>query len=253
MMPQVKAAALKAIQLDDALGEAHAILALVRSLYDFDRAEAEKGFKRAIELTPNDPEAHLWYGIHLSTMARSDEAVREVELAQKLDPVSPGMNVYVGMAFFLAHRFDETIRRVQPIAEMHPDYHQARAILALAYEQKHEWGKAIAEMEKAYELDQEPEALAQLGHIYAASGRMMDARKVLGDLKELSRHRYVSAYNFALVHAGLGEQDEAFRWLQKVEQDRSEWFAQINVDPRFDVLHSDPRFAGILRSVGLAK
>ena len=106
---------------------------------------------------------------------------------------------------------------------MHPDYHQARAILALAYEQKHEWGKAIAEMEKAYELDQEPEALAQLGHIYAGSGRMTDARRVLGRLKELSRRRYVSAYNFALVHAGLGEQDEAFRWLQKVEQDRSEW------------------------------
>src|ERR1700674_2345652 len=136
---------------------------------------------------------------------------------------------------------------------MNPGYHQTHAFLGLAYEQKGEWAKAIAELEQAYKLDSEPEALAQLGHVYAVSGRTADARKVLKQLTQRARRQYISAYNFAVLYAGLGEQDEAFRWLQKVEEDRSEWFAAVNVDPRLDALHSDPRFAGILRSVGLTQ
>ena len=252
VMPKAKSAALKALDLDDTLGEAHAILALIKSVYDFKYAEAEKEFRRAIELKPSDLEAHLWYGQHLAGTGRFDEAVAEMEKAQKLDPVSPGMNAYV-LPLYLARRYEQAIERLQPITELHPDYHMAHAYLALAYEGKGAWAKAIAEMERAYALDSEPEALAQLGHMYAVSGRTADARRVLRQLKELSRKRYVSVYNIALLYAGLGERDEAFRWLQKVEQDRSEWFAAVNVDPRLDALHSDPRFAGVLRSVGLGR
>jgi len=187
------------------------------------------------------------------TMSRFQEALAEVEQAQKLDPVSAGMNAYIDFDLFMAHRYDDAIQRLQPIADSDPNYHQTHAFLALAYEQKGELSKAIVEMEKAYELDKEPEALAQLGHIYAMAGRTVDARKVLAQLMKLSRQRYVSTYNIALVHAGLGEREEAFRWLQTVEKDRSEWFAEINVDPRFDALHSDPRFAGLLSIVGLAR
>jgi tetratricopeptide (TPR) repeat protein len=186
-------------------------------------------------------------------LGRFDEAVAEVNRAQKLDPVSPGVNSYFGLILFLAHRYDELIQRMKPIADFHPEYHQSYAWLALAYEQKREWDKAIEGMSKAYELDSEPEALAQLGHIYAVAGRTADARRALAQLHQLSRRRYVPAYDFAVLYAGLGERDEAFRWLQKVEQDRSEWFAAINVDPRLDDLHADPRFAGMLRRVGLAK
>jgi Flp pilus assembly protein TadD len=139
------------------------------------------------------------------------------------------------------------------MVDMDPNSQQAHAFLALAYEQKGDWAKAVAEMERAYELDKDQDGLSQLGHIYAMSGRTADARRVLRQLEELSGRRYVSAYNFAVLYAGLGERDEAFRWLQKVEDDRSEWFAAVNVDPRLDVLHSDPRFAGVLRSVGLAQ
>lgn len=253
VMPKAKWAAQKAIELDDTLGEGHASLALVRSLFDFDRPGAEKEFKRALELKPSDADAHLVYGQHLAGMGRFDEAVAEVERAQKLDPVSPAVNAYIGLPLFLAHRYDQAIQRLQPIAEIYPNYHHPHVFLGLAYEQKGEWTKAIAEMERAYELDKEPEALAQLGHAYAVSGRIKDARKVLSQLRELSRQRYVSAYNIALLYAGLGERDEAFRWLQKVDLDRSEWFAAVNVDPRLDALHSDPRFAGVLWSVGLGR
>ena len=251
VMPKAKWAAMKAIELDDTLGEAHATLALVRSLYEFNREEAEKGFKRALELKPSDAEAHLWYGLYLAAGSRFDEAVAEVAAAQKLDPVSPAMNTYVGPVLYVAHRYDNLIDRLRPIAEMHPDLQQAHAFLALAYEQKSEWMKAIPEMERAYELEKEPESLAQLGHMYAVSGRTADARTVLKQLKELSKRRFVTAYDVALVYAGLGERDKAFEWFNKVGEDRSEWFAYINVDPRLDDFHSDARFVGLLRSVGL--
>jgi TolB-like protein/Flp pilus assembly protein TadD len=252
VMPKAKSAALKALELDDRSAEAHATLALVRSLYDFDRDAAEAGFKRAIELKPSDAPSHLWYGIHLAGLGRFDEALSEVESARHLDPVSPAMNAYIGLPLFLAGRYDQLIERLQPLAEKHPDYHHPYAWLALAYQQKGEWAKAIAAMEKAYKLDGQPEALAQLGHVYAVAGRTAEARRTLSDLNRLSRGRYVSAYNFAVLHAGLGERDEAFRWLQKAEKDRSEWFAAVKVDPRLEALHSDRRFAGVLRSVGLS-
>jgi tetratricopeptide (TPR) repeat protein len=142
---------------------------------------------------------------------------------------------------------------LQPIVELHPDYQHPHSLLALAYEQKGLLAKAIPEMERAYELDRDQDGLAQLGHMYAVAGRTADAIRLLGQLQELSRRRYVSAYNIAVLYAGLGQKDEAFHWLQKVEEDRSEWFAAVNVDPRLDPLHSDPRFAGVLRSVGLSQ
>ncbi len=254
-MPKSKRAALKALELDDTLAEAQASLALVQSVYDFDRAAAERGFQRALSLRPSDAQTHLWYGIHLAGGGRFDEAVAEIQQAQQLDPVSPAISAYIGFPLYFAHRYDDAIQRMLPLTEIYPDYNPLHAVLALSYEQKGDWSKAIAEMEKAYELDKESESegLAQLGHIYAAAGRTADARQVLRQLSELSHHRYVSAYNMGVLYAGLGEKDEAFRWLQKVEEDRSEWFALINVDPRLDGLHTDPRFAGILRHVGLGR
>jgi serine/threonine-protein kinase len=252
MMPKAKWAALKAIEIDDTLGDAHATLALVRSVYEFDRDAAEKGFRRAIELKPSHLQAHLWYSLHLSALGRFDEALAEAAQAQKLDPASPAMNGYAAMPLLLAGRSDDVIRRMQPVTDVHPDYYYPYAMLASAYEQKGEWAKAIAAMEKAYQLDGQLETLAQLGYIYGVAGRIADARRALRLVSELSRRRYVSAYNFALLHLALGERDAAFDWLQKVETDRSEWFAMINVDWRLKALRSDPRFAALLRSAGLS-
>lgn len=123
--------------------------------------------------------------------------------------------------------------------------------MALAHEQKGQLGKAIPAMEKCYELDKQPEALAQLGHMYAAAGRIADAERVLGTLQRVAETRYVSAYSMGLVYAGLRRADEAFEWFERVEQDRSEWFAFIAIDPRLEWLHPDPRFARLVRAVGL--
>ena len=254
VMPRAKAAALKAIDLDDTLGGAHATLALVRSVYDFNHAEAEKGFHRALELKPSDAGAHVWYGLYLVAMGRFDEAAIELNRAQKLDPSSPALNGYAGAVLYYAHRYDEVIRRMRALIEKNPDYQQPYAWIALAYEQKGAWDKAIAAMEKSTQLDGgEVDGLAQLAHIYAVVGRTADARRLLKRVTEISRRRYVSAWDFALIHAGMGERDESFRWLQKVEEDRSEMFVLMNVDPRFDSLRADPRFRGVLRSAGLSE
>jgi TolB-like protein/Flp pilus assembly protein TadD len=251
VMPKAKWAALKALELDDSLGEAHGLLGVIFAGYEFNRANARKEFLRAVELKPGDSQIHLWLSIFLAEMGEFDAAVAESEQAQKLDPVSPFVSSYSGVPLFLAHRYDQLIERLQPLSSLDPNQQQAHAFLALAYEQKGALVKAIAEMEKAYELDKDQDALAQLGHMYAVAGRTTDARRVLRELAELSRKRYVSAYNIAVLYAGLGETDEAFRWFDKVEQDRSEWFAAFNVDPRLSALHSDPRFKRILRKVGL--
>jgi TolB-like protein/Tfp pilus assembly protein PilF len=252
VMPKAKAAAMKAIELDDALGEAHATLALVRSVYDFHHAEAEKGFRHALELKPSDAEAHIWYGLYLVAMGRFDEAAAELERARTLDPVSPALNGYAGAVLYYAHRYDEVIQRMAPIIEKNPDYQQPYAWLALAYEQKGEWVKAIATMEKCVELDGfGADGLAQLGHMYAVAGRTADARTMLQRVTDISRRRYVSAWDFALLHAGLGERDASLRRLETLDKDRSEMFVLINVDPRFDALRPDPRFAAVLRSAGL--
>jgi Flp pilus assembly protein TadD len=143
---------------------------------------------------------------------------------------------------------------MRPLIEKNPDYQQPYAWIALAYEQKGEWDKAIAAMEKSTQLDGgEVDGLAQLAHIYAVVGRTADARRLLRRVTEISRRRYVSAWDFALIHTGMGERDESFRWLQKVDEDRSEMFVLMNVDPRFDTLRTDPRFPGVLRSAGLTQ
>jgi serine/threonine protein kinase/TolB-like protein/Flp pilus assembly protein TadD len=250
VMPKARLAALKAIELDGTLGDAHALLALVNSFYDFKPGEAERRFQRAIELKPGSAQAHLWYGLHLASMGRFNEAVAETELARKLDPVSVAMNAYTGAVLYLAHRFDDLVERMQQILVAHPENQQAHAFLALAYEQRRDWPRAVAAMTKACELDQGPQSLAQLGHIYASAGRRNEARRTLNRLREMSRQRYVSAYDIGLLHAGLGERERAFEWLAKAQEDRSEWFAVICADPRLDPFHSDPRFAEVLRAVG---
>lgn len=253
VMPKAKWAAQKAIELDDTQGEAHGLLGVVSSQFEFSREEATRQFRRALDLKPSDAQIHLWYSMHLAELGRFDAALSESEQAQKLDPVSPFVNAYLGVTLFFARRYDQLIQRMRPLIEMDPNQQQAHAFLALAYEQKGQYAEAIKEMEKAYALDKDQDGLAQLGHMYAVSGRTADAREVLRQLSEPARWRYVSAYNMGVLHAGLGERDEAFRWFQKVEEDRSEWFAAINVDPRLDGLRADARFAGILRKVGLAR
>ena len=250
VMPKAKWAALKALEIDEGLGEAHASLGLVLSLYELKRNDAEKEFQRAIELNPNHVLAHVWYAMHLLGVGRGAEAQRLWDRAAEMDPVSPGISGYTsGAGLYFLHRYDEVLERLRPHVEMDPNQSMMHAFMALSYEQKREYTRAVAAFQKAYQLDKQTVTLAQLGHAYAVSGRTTEAEKVLERLRELSRDHYVSVYDEAIIYIGLGRKDEAFRLLDKFEEDRSEWFAMLRVDPRLDPLRTDPRFARLLARI----
>jgi DNA-binding winged helix-turn-helix (wHTH) protein/TolB-like protein len=251
VMPQAKAAALKALELDEALAEAHASLASIRMRYDLDWSSAEKEYKRAIELNPTDARMHQWYASLLSARGRHDEAIAEIERAKELDPVSVVINSISGMLLFHARRYDEAATVFSKTLEMDPTYGHARGYLAAVYEQKGMFQQAIEAFKKNAETNREMN-LQPLGHAYALAGKRAEAVAILDELKKLSKQRYVPAYFMAVVYTGLNDKAQAIEWLEKGYQERSGGLIFINVDPRFDVLRSESRFQDLLRRMGFA-
>jgi tetratricopeptide (TPR) repeat protein len=249
-IPRVKAAATEALKIDESLGEAHASLGLVKAMYDRDWPAAESEFQRAIELNPGYALVHVWYGFSLVTQERFDEALEEIQRAQELDPLTPLIRAYTAVPLYFAGRYDAAVAELQSLIEMNPGYYLANAFIGLVYEQTGDLDKSIAAFEKASQAEDAPlEALAQLGRAYAVAGRNTEAEQVLEQLTEISRERYVSAYNFAMIHAGLGDKDRAFEGLNRAEEEQSEWLAFLKVDPRLDSLRSDPRFEDLERRI----
>jgi len=251
--PKAKAAATKASGIDEALAEPHASLGWAKFLYDWDWPGAEREFKRAIELNPNYSIAHNWYGSFLQGQGRLDEALAVYRRAQEVDPLSLVMNAVVGLGLYHKRQYDQAIEQLRKTVEMDPNFPLARFFLGMAYEQKKMYEAAVAEFQKGSELfEGAPIGLAALGHAYAVSGRAAEARKVLEELNQLGKRRYVSAYFIAAIYAGLGEKDQAWAWLEKAYEERASWLSnQVKVDPRFDSLRSDPRYQGLLRRMGL--
>src|SRR5436190_503109 len=210
------AAAKKALELDDTLTEAHAALAYVLHVCDLDFDGSTMEFQRAIELNPNYATAHHWYGIEfLASLGRFNEAIREVKRGLELDPLSLPINGGLGRTYYFARRYDEAIEQLRKTSEMDPGFYYAHWNLGSALAAKGAIGAAIEEYQKARALDDDPFVLGLLGHAYASSGNKMEAEKILNQLKELSKERYVSAYSFALVYLGLGNKEEALHWLEK--------------------------------------
>ncbi len=251
-IPKAKDAAMKALAVDDSLAEAHTSMALVRAFYDWDWVEAEKEFRRAIEMTANNASARLWFGRYLATMGRFEESIAELNQAQQLDPLSPSVNAELSRTFLYSRQYDRAIAQLQETLDLDPDFWPAHLFLGWAYEQKGLFTEAIAILRNASTLDGNPRTLASLGHAYAVAGQKGLAQKVLRDLIELSNVGYVSPYYIAGIHLGLREKDLTFTWLEKAYEDRSEWLVWLKVDPRFDSLRQDPRLADLLRRVGLA-
>lgn len=254
-MPKAKAAAMRALQLDEMLAEAHTTLARVLAVYEWDWTGAEKEFKRAVELNPRYAVAHQWYGGCFDAMGRHDEAIAERKRAQELDPLSLIMNFELGIAFYFARNYDQAIEQFQKPLEMDPSFPPAYEFLPAAYEQKGMYDQAIAAFQKAILTRGRPSwfsSMSGLGHVYAVSGKRAEARAVLDELKQLSRQEYVPPDLIALIYAGLDEKDQAFAWLEKAYEDRSFRMSWLKVEPRWDSLRSDPRFADLLRRVGLA-
>jgi len=247
--PRAKAAALKALEIDETLSEAHAALAYGRFYYDWSWAESEEGFKRAIQLNPSDAIAHQFYGNYLPAMGRFEEAIAEFERAQQLDPLSLILNSALGWGgFHLARQYDRAIEQLERTLELDPNFAVAHHWLGLALEQERRYEEATAEFEKANSLwGGSPRALASLGHVYAMAGKTSEALKTLDELEELSKRRYVGAYHIAVVHIGLGDKDRAFEWLEKAYDERFPALAFLKVEPIFDPLRDDPRFQDLVR------
>jgi tetratricopeptide (TPR) repeat protein len=243
----------KALELDNSLGEAHTVLAVLKFKMDRDWRGAESEFKKAIELSPGYATAYQRYSTLLSDMERHEESLRAIHKAQALDPVSPSINGGLGARLLYARRYDEAIEQLRRALEMDPNLGLTHRYLGWAYEGKGDLEKAIDELRKASLLDTRSELLASLAHGYALAGRSRQAENVLKDLEERSRRAYVPPYQFAVVYAALGQKDRAFEWLAKSCHDRDVHFVFFTVDPDLDNVRSDPRFQDLLRCAGLAQ
>jgi TolB-like protein/DNA-binding winged helix-turn-helix (wHTH) protein/Flp pilus assembly protein TadD len=251
--PKAKAAANKALELDGTLADAHASLAYATMYYDRDWAAADQRFRRAIELNPNHATAHQWYGEFLVAMGRFDEATAEMKKAEQLDPLSLVVNSAVAFSHQYAHHYDLAIEQYRKVIEMEPGFVMGHYGLGLASEQKGDYQLAEAEFEKAIAiLGGETDAIAAVGHVQALQGKKEQARKVLARLRALARTKYVAPINVAVLLIALGDNDEAFQWLEKANQERSGWLIFLRVDPRFDAVRNDPRFKALLKQVGLS-
>lgn len=250
--PKARAAASRALELDDSLVEAYTTLGAVRMVYDWDWAGAERELKQAIQLNPNYSDAHQLHGWYLVAMGRLDDAERELRLAQQLDPLSPPKNRDVGAIAHWARRYDEAVSRFRTALDLEPGFFQSHVWLGQSYEQKGMFDEAILQFEKALTLSPEnPLAIAGLGHAYGASARAGQARQVLESLKRLAAEQYVSPVNLAIIHAGIGDQERALELLEQAYEDRATALIFVKVEPRWDGIRDDPRFTGLIRRMGL--
>src|SRR5579862_1326318 len=250
--PKAKAAAIKALELDSTLGEAHNSLAFVLDGFDWDFDSAGKEFQRAIELSPGYATAHHWYAWHLSLLGRYDEAIAEMRQAENLDPLSLIINADLAELLVLAHSYDESIRQSRKTIEMDPNFALAHNQLGQAYLQKQMYDQAIAELQKAGELSGgSPTSIANLARAYVASGKRTEAVKLLGDLKKRSNPGYSNASEIAMIYASLGDTDQAMNWLEKGYEER--FNPGVLLRPGFDPLRSDSRFQNLVHRVGLSR
>ena len=250
--PKAKAAATKALALDDSLAEAHTSLAFILDLYDWDWESAEQEYKRAIALNPSYATAHHWYAWHLIVMGRNSEALAESRKAESLDPLSPIISADLAEALCVAHLYDESVRQSRKTLELHPYFAVAHYQLGQAFAQKHMHDEAIAELRTAIELSGGNTAfVAQLAYAYAISGRTEEAMKIVKDLEVRQDRPSSTDPHIALIYVGLGDHDQAMRWLKKAYQAR--FNPSVLMRPAFDPLRSDGRYQDLVRRIGLLR
>jgi TolB-like protein/DNA-binding winged helix-turn-helix (wHTH) protein/Flp pilus assembly protein TadD len=248
-LPKAKAAAIKALELDSELGEAHTSLAVCLDGFDWDFDAAEKEFQRAIQLNPGYATAHHWYAWHLSHIGRNEEAIAEMRKAENLDPLSLIINADLAELLLLARSYDESIQQSRKTIEMDPNFALAHNQLGQAYFQKQMYEPAIAELEKSVQLSGgSPTCIANLARAYAASGRRSEAEKLLSDLKKRSSPSASFASQIAIVYAALGDRDQAMNWLEKGYEER--FNPGVLLRPGFDPLRSDSRFQNLVHRMG---
>src|SRR5437773_1635731 len=245
--PKAKAAAIKALKLDNTLSEAHTSLAFSLDVFDWDWDSAEREYRRAIELNPGYATAHHWHAWHLSEMGRNSEAIAEMRKAENLDPLSLIISADVAEILLVAHLNDEAIAHSRKTVDMVPNFAIAHYELSQAFVQKHSYNEAIAEFQKAIELSGGSiPCTSNLAYAYAVSNKRNEAVKILNDVKTRSTR---NAAEIALMYVGLGEKDQAMKWLGKAYEEH--FNPSILLRPAFDPLRSDPRFQNLVHRIGL--
>ena len=245
-----RAAARKAIEIEETLPEAHATLGLIAMNDDGDWPTAEKEFKRAIELNPNYATARQWHGEFLAWMGRFDEGIAESRRAHELDPLSLTISTDLGKVYLLARRYDAAIGQLQKTLELDPEFEVAHGLLALTYSKKGRPEEALRELRAIRELESDPMYLSYLVYVYGEAGMKNEARQALRRLSDLSQRTYVSPQWMAVAYTGMGERDQAFKWLDRIFEERAQGALTIKASPVWDSLRSDPRFPALLRRAG---
>jgi DNA-binding winged helix-turn-helix (wHTH) protein/TolB-like protein/Tfp pilus assembly protein PilF len=249
--PKAKEAATRALEIDESSAEAHTSMAFIKFRWDWDRPATEREFQEAIKLKPAYAPAHQWYSSYLVAVERFDEAIAEAKRTEELEPLSFVASAHLGWIYYLAGQNDKAIEQCKKILERDPSSFPARRYLGLAYEAKGMYAEAIAEFQKGVKLSGSPLMLALLGHAYAVSGKTAEAKQVLDDLQQLQGQRYVSPYTVAAIHAGLGDRDQAFKWLERAVEERDIWLMNLKVDPVFAKLRTHRQFTDILARLRL--
>jgi Flp pilus assembly protein TadD len=240
---------MRALEIDKDLAEAHALLADLKYLFEWDWAGAERQFRRAIELSPGYPTAHQWYANYLSVLARPEEACAEILRAEELDPLNPVITMDVGFTcYYPSGDYEKAVEQYRKVLVLAPDFALARIYLALAHIRRNDLAQAVTELETVKRLEPgEPDPIALLGYAYAVNGRREEAMRALAELQALSKQRYVSPFPIAWIYVGLGDKDRAFEHLEKAYEERAGRLVYLKVEHAFDPLRSDPRFADLVR------
>jgi serine/threonine protein kinase/tetratricopeptide (TPR) repeat protein len=252
VMPKAKAAALKAVALDETLPEAHVSLGGVFMFYDFDWPNAEREFQRALDIQPSYAEAHDYYAMFLVANRRFEAAVDEILRARQLDPVSGLIAADAAWIFYLKRDYDQFLEQAKAAVELAPNYWLGHLQLGLAYEKKGDFARALQELEETRRMDDNSGVLEMLAGTYAAAGKPSEARRITEQMVQLSRKRYVCAYEVATTYAGLRDRESAFLWLRKSLDERADCSPWIAADPKLDPLRSDPRFQDLLLRLGIS-
>jgi len=251
-MPKAKAAAARALEIDNRLGEAHVSLGYVSYMYDWDWPAAGKHFEQALTLNPAYSRAHTFYPFYLSSLGRSEEALAVAKHSLDLDPASPAVSHSLAVQLYLARQFDNAIAQVHKTLELDPNFAISYELLGEVYISRGMYRESLSELEKYSALSQgRAMSLALLGYAHARLGERSQALRVLRQLEAASKQSYTPAFSFAVVYAGLGEKDQAFAWLEKAYGERTSRLGYFKVEPLWDPLRTDPRFADLVRRIGL--
>jgi serine/threonine-protein kinase len=252
VVPQAKRAAERAVQIDDTLASAHTQLAMLATWYDWDAAAAERHFRRALALDPDDAEARLFHGHLLSNQGRHEEALREAERALALEPFNSRYSALTGQFLVHAGRYDDAIARLQATLALDPRHVLAHLFISTAYVGKEMYAQAIAEAEATIELTRRrmSHPIGILGYTLARTGDSAGARALLDELLAATKTRYVAPYSIALIYNGLGEREKTLAWLERGFEARDHKMNLLKVDPKWSNLHGDPRFRDLVRRIG---